>query len=88
MPDLGRAPVRRLDLFARAFDLAQLPTREGEEGHRRLISQKIEASILTLEKSIRRSEKSERAISVAYAALNETRRKIAGVNYRVEGPRS
>jgi CRISP-associated protein Cas1 len=36
---------------------------------RRLISQKIEASILTLEKSIRRSEKSERAISVAYAAL-------------------
>jgi CRISP-associated protein Cas1 len=35
----------------------------------KLISQKIEASILTLEKSIRRSEKSERAISVAYAAL-------------------
>jgi CRISP-associated protein Cas1 len=36
---------------------------------RKLISQKIEASILTLEKSIRRSEKSERAISVAYATL-------------------
>jgi CRISPR-associated protein Cas1 len=36
---------------------------------RKLISQKIEASILTLEKSIRRSEKSERAISIAYAAL-------------------
>jgi CRISP-associated protein Cas1 len=36
---------------------------------RKLISQKIEASILTLEKSIRRSEKSERAISVAYTAL-------------------
>ena len=36
---------------------------------RSIISQKIEASILTLEKSIRRSEKSERAISVAYAGL-------------------
>ena len=36
---------------------------------RSIISKKIEASILTLEKSIRRSEKSERAISVAYAAL-------------------
>jgi CRISP-associated protein Cas1 len=36
---------------------------------RSIISKKIEASILTLEKSIRRSKKSERAISVAYAAL-------------------
>jgi hypothetical protein len=36
---------------------------------RKLISRKIEASVLTLEKSIGRSEKWERAISVAYAAL-------------------
>jgi CRISPR-associated protein Cas1 len=36
---------------------------------RSIISKKIEASILTLEKSIRRSERSERAISTAYAAL-------------------
>jgi CRISP-associated protein Cas1 len=36
---------------------------------RSIISQKIEASVLTLEKSIRRSEKWERAISAAYAAL-------------------
>ena len=36
---------------------------------RSLISKKIEGSIVTLEKSIRRSEKSERAISAAYAAL-------------------
>jgi CRISPR-associated protein Cas1 len=36
---------------------------------RSIISKKIEASILTLEKSIRRSEKSERAMSVAYSAL-------------------
>jgi CRISP-associated protein Cas1 len=36
---------------------------------RSIISKKIEASILTLEKSIRRSERSERAMSVAYAAL-------------------
>ena len=51
----------------------QLETREDPalriEYCRRLISQKIEASIVTLEKSIRRSEKSERGISVAYAAL-------------------
>jgi CRISP-associated protein Cas1 len=51
----------------------QLETRDNPglriEYCRRLISQKIEASILTIEKSIRRSEKSERAISVAYAAL-------------------
>jgi CRISPR-associated protein Cas1 len=51
----------------------QLETRDNPglriEYCRKLISQKIEASILTLEKSIRRSEKSERAISVAYAAL-------------------
>jgi CRISPR-associated protein Cas1 len=47
----------------------QLETRENPalrmEYCRRLISQKIEASILTLEKSIRRAEKSERGISVA-----------------------
>jgi CRISPR-associated protein Cas1 len=36
---------------------------------RSIISKKIEASVVTLEKSIRRSEKWERAISVAYAAL-------------------
>jgi CRISPR-associated protein Cas1 len=51
----------------------QLKTRDNPglriEYCQKLISQKIEASILTLEKSIRRSEKSERAISVAYAAL-------------------
>jgi CRISPR-associated protein Cas1 len=51
----------------------QLETRENPalriEYCRSKISKKIEASILTLEKSIRRSEKSERAISVAYAAL-------------------
>jgi CRISP-associated protein Cas1 len=38
---------------------------------RSIISKKIEASILTLEKSIRRSEKWERAISAAYAALTK-----------------
>ena len=32
---LGRAAVRRLDQFARAVDLAQLPHRCGEPGHRR-----------------------------------------------------
>jgi CRISPR-associated protein Cas1 len=51
----------------------QLETRENPalrvEYCRSIISKKIEASILTLEKSIRRSEKSERAISIAYAAL-------------------
>ena len=51
----------------------QLETRDNPglriEYCRKLISRKIEASVLTLEKSIRRSEKSERAISVAYAAL-------------------
>ncbi len=36
---------------------------------RKLIAKKIEVSIATLEKSIRRSEKWERAISAAYAAL-------------------
>ena len=38
---------------------------------RSIISKKIEASIVTLEKSIRRSEKWERAISTAYAALTK-----------------
>src|SRR5271156_6379097 len=51
----------------------QLETHENPEERneycRSIISKKIEASILTLEKSIRRSEKSERAISVAYAVL-------------------
>jgi CRISP-associated protein Cas1 len=51
----------------------QLETRDNPalqiEYCRSIIGQKIEASILTLEKSIRRSEKSERAILVAYAAL-------------------
>jgi CRISPR-associated protein Cas1 len=51
----------------------QLETRENPalriEYCRSIISKKIEASILTLEKSTRRSEKSERAMSVAYAAL-------------------
>jgi hypothetical protein len=47
----------------------QLETRENPSLRikycRSIISQKIEASTLTLEKSIRRSEKWERAISVA-----------------------
>jgi CRISPR-associated protein Cas1 len=51
----------------------QLETRENPalriEYCRSTISQKIAASTLTLEKSIRRSEKWKRAISVAYAAL-------------------
>ena len=38
---------------------------------RSIISQKIEASVVTLEKSIRRSEKWERAISAAYSALTK-----------------
>ena len=33
--ELGRAAVHRLDQFARAVDLAQLPHRYGEPGHRR-----------------------------------------------------
>jgi CRISPR-associated protein Cas1 len=41
------------------------------EYSRSITSKKIEASIVTLEKSIRRSEKWERAISVAYAALTK-----------------
>jgi CRISPR-associated protein Cas1 len=53
----------------------QLQTRENPalriEYCRSIISQKIEASIVTLEKSIRRSEKWERAISAAYAALTK-----------------
>jgi CRISP-associated protein Cas1 len=53
----------------------QLETRENPalriEYCRSIISQKIEASILTLEKSIRRSEKWERAISSAYATLTK-----------------
>jgi CRISP-associated protein Cas1 len=51
----------------------QLQTRENPalriEYCRSIISKKIEASIVTLEQSIRRSEKWERAISAAYAAL-------------------
>ena len=64
----------------------QLETRENPdlriEYCRSLISRKIEASILTLEKSIRRSEKWERAISVAYAAL--TRLDAGELNSIVE----
>ena len=64
----------------------QLETRENPalriEYCRSIISKKIEASILTLEKSIRRSEKWERAISVAYAAL--TRLDAGELNSIVE----
>ena len=53
----------------------QMETRENPalriEYCRSIISRKIEASIVTLEKSIRRSEKWERAISAAYAALTK-----------------
>jgi CRISPR-associated protein Cas1 len=58
----------------------QLETRDNPglriEYCRSTISQKIEASILTLEKSICRSEKWERAISVAYAALTKLDEKL------------
>ena len=51
----------------------QLETRENPslrlEYCRSIIAQKIDASILTLEKSIRRSDKWERAINTAYGAL-------------------
>jgi CRISP-associated protein Cas1 len=43
---------------------------------RSIISKKIEASIVTLEKSIRRSERWERAISAAYAALTKLDEKL------------
>src|SRR5262249_4494388 len=53
----------------------QLETRENPalriEYCRSIISKKIEASVVTLEKSIRRSEKWERAISAAYAAFTK-----------------
>jgi CRISP-associated protein Cas1 len=53
----------------------QLDTRENPvlriEYSRSIIARKIDASILTLEKTIRRSEKWERAISTAYAALTK-----------------
>jgi CRISPR-associated endonuclease Cas1 len=52
----------------------QLETREDPAKRndfcRSIITQKIEASILTLEKSIRRSDKWERAMKSAYAALS------------------
>jgi CRISP-associated protein Cas1 len=58
----------------------QLETRENPtlriEYCRSLIARKIEASIVTLEKSIRRSEKWERAISAAYAALTTLDQKL------------
>jgi CRISPR-associated endonuclease Cas1 len=61
----------------------QLETRENPalriEYCRSIISQKIEASILTLEKSIRRSEKWERAISAAYAALTKLDEKSPAI---------
>jgi CRISPR-associated protein Cas1 len=50
---------------------------------RSLITRKIEASILTLEKSIRRSDKWERAMKSAYAALNPPRRKSARSHFRI-----
>jgi CRISP-associated protein Cas1 len=57
----------------------QLETRENParrmEYCRSIISKKIEASIVTLEKSIRRSERWERAISAAYAALTKLDKK-------------
>ena len=34
VPDVFRALVRLVDQFARAFDLAQLPRRHGEQGQR------------------------------------------------------
>ena len=53
----------------------QLETRENPEPRneycRSLITRKIEASILTLEKSIRRSDKLERAMKSAYSALTQ-----------------
>ncbi len=58
----------------------QLETRENPalriEYCRKLISRKIEASIATLEKSIRRSEKWERAMTAAYAALSKLDEKF------------
>src|ERR1700748_2526605 len=52
----------------------QLETRENPEQRngfcRSLVTKKIEASIVALEKSIRRSDKWERAIKPAYAALS------------------
>ncbi len=52
----------------------QLETRENPERRnefcRSLITKKIEASILTLEKSIRRSDKWERAMKSAYAGIS------------------
>src|SRR5271166_728284 len=51
----------------------QLETRENPEQRnefcRSLITRKIEASVITLEKSIRRSDKWERAMKAAYSAL-------------------
>jgi len=52
----------------------QLETRENPDQRnefcRSLITRKIEASVITLEKSIRRSDKWERAMKSAYAALS------------------
>jgi CRISP-associated protein Cas1 len=52
----------------------QLETRENPDQRnefcRSLIARKIEASVITLEKSIRRSDKWERAMKSAYAALS------------------
>jgi CRISP-associated protein Cas1 len=57
----------------------QLETRENPAKRidfcRSIITQKIEASILTLEKSIRRSDKWERAMKSAYAALSRLEEK-------------
>jgi CRISPR-associated protein Cas1 len=50
---------------------------------RSIISKKIETSIVTLEKSIRRSEKWERAMSVAYAALTRLDAGRTQFHYRI-----
>jgi CRISPR-associated protein Cas1 len=49
--------------------LRLIPTNRRIEFCRSIITKKIEASILTLEKSIRRSQKWELAMKVAYSAL-------------------
>ena len=65
----------------------QLETRENPAKRndfcRSIITQKIEVSILTLEKSIRRSDQWERAMKSLYAALSrQPRRKTARKHFR------
>jgi CRISPR-associated protein Cas1 len=61
----------------------QLETREnpwkGNEFCRSIITQKIEATIITLEKSISRSDKWERAMKSAYAALSHLEENPPGI---------